>query len=167
MMKLVPRAELDQEPLLRALGPEPLGNAFDAAMLARACKGKKTSLKAALSDQKIVAGLGNIYVCEALHRARLSPKRRASTIATKSGAPNERAQTLVDAIKAVLKDAIKAGGSSLRDHRRTDGELGDVPAQFPRLRPRGRAVPDAGLPRHHQAHRADGRSTFFCPVCQK
>src|SRR6266566_3410828 len=129
-MKLVRRAEIDEEPLLRALGPEPLGNAFDAAMLARACKGKKTSLKAALSDQKVVAGLGNIYVCEALHRARLSPKRRASTIATKAGAPNERARRLVDAIKAVLAEAIAAGGSSLRDHRRTDGELGDFHHNF-------------------------------------
>src|SRR6185312_10280744 len=80
-MKLVARAKLDTEKLLRALGPEPLGNAFDAAMLARACAGKKTSLKAALSDQRVVAGLGNIYVCEALYRARLSPKRQASTIA--------------------------------------------------------------------------------------
>src|SRR6202165_4978663 len=96
MMKLVPRAELEQEPLLRALGPEPLGNEFDAAMLARACKGKKTSLKAALSDQRVVAGLGNIYVCEALSRARLSPKRRASTIATRAGAPHERARALVE-----------------------------------------------------------------------
>src|ERR1700732_2550348 len=77
MMKLVPRAERDGDPLWRALGPEPLGNAFDAAMLARACKGKKTSLKAALSDQKVVAGLGNIYVCEALLRARVCPKTRA------------------------------------------------------------------------------------------
>src|SRR5262245_1722132 len=83
MMKLVARTELDREPLLRALGPEPLGNEFDAALLARACKGKKTSLKAALSDQQVVAGLGDIYVCEALHRARLSPQRRASPIATR------------------------------------------------------------------------------------
>src|SRR5260370_35055094 len=98
-MKLVARDKLDGEPLLRALGPEPLGNEFDAAMLARACEGKKTSLKAALSDQKVVAGLGNIYVCEALHRALLSPKRRASTIPTKSGAPTEPAQPLVEAIK--------------------------------------------------------------------
>ena len=144
LMKLVPRAELDQEPLLRALGPEPLGNAFDAAMLARACKGKKTTLKAALSDQKVVAGLGNIYVCEALHRARLSPKRRASTIATRSGAPNERAQTLVDAIKAVLNDAIEAGGSSLRDHRRTDGELGDFQHNFRVYDREGKPCPTPG-----------------------
>src|SRR5256885_16177218 len=99
-MKLMARDHLDEEPLLRALGPEPLGNEFDAAMLARACRGKKTSLKAALSDQRIVAGLGNIYVCEALHRARLSPKRRASTIAAKSGPPNQRAERLVDTVRA-------------------------------------------------------------------
>ncbi len=86
--------------------------------------GKKTSLKAALLDQRVVAGLGNIYVCEALYRARLSPKRQASTIAGRNGEPNERAERLVEAIKAVLNDAIKAGGSSLRDHRQTDGELG-------------------------------------------
>jgi formamidopyrimidine-DNA glycosylase len=167
MMKLVPRAELDQEPLLRALGPEPLGNAFDAAMLARACKGKKTSLKAALSDQKIVAGLGNIYVCEALHRARLSPKRRASTIATKSGAPTERAQALVDAIKAVLKDAISAGGSSLRDHRRTDGELGDFQHNFRVYDREGKPCPTPGCRGTIKRMVQTGRSTFFCPVCQK
>src|SRR4029077_6657271 len=129
-MKLVPRGALEVEPLLRWLGPEPLGNAFDAAMLARACKGKKTSLKAALSDQRVVAGLGNIYVCEALNRARLSPKRKASTIASRSGAPNAHAERLVAAIRAVLEDAIEAGGSSLRDHRRTDGELGYFQHRF-------------------------------------
>ena len=167
MMKLVPRAELDQEPLLRALGPEPLGNEFDAAMLARACKGKKTSLKAALSDQKIVAGLGNIYVCEALHRARLSPKRRASTIATKSGAPNERAGKLVDAIKAVLEDAIEAGGSSLRDHRRTDGELGDFQHNFRVYDREGKPCPTPGCNGTIRRIVQTGRSTFFCPVCQR
>ena len=123
-MKLVPRTKLEQEPLLRGLGPEPLGNEFDAAMLAKACAAKKTSLKAALSDQRVVAGLGNIYVCEALFRARLSPKRLASTFADRNGKPIERARALVDAIKAVLHAAIKAGGSSLRDHRRADGSLG-------------------------------------------
>jgi formamidopyrimidine-DNA glycosylase len=134
MMKLVPKRDLEAEPLLKALGPEPLGNAFDAAMLALACDGKKTSLKAALSDQKVVAGLGNIYVCEALHRAHLSPIRMASTIAQKSGAPDERAGHLVEAIKLVLNDAIKAGGSSLRDHRQTSGALGMFQHNF-RLRP--------------------------------
>ena len=167
MMKLVPRAELEREPLLRALGPEPLGNEFDAAMLARACKGKKTSLKAALSDQKVVAGLGNIYVCEALHRARLSPKRRASTIASKTGAPNERAQRLVDAIKAVLADAIAAGGSSLRDHRRTDGELGDFQHDFRVYDREGKRCPTPGCNGTIRRMVQSGRSTFFCPVCQR
>jgi formamidopyrimidine-DNA glycosylase len=167
MMKLVPRAQLEQEPLLRALGPEPLGNEFDAAMLARACKGKKTSLKAALSDQKVVAGLGNIYVCEALHRALLSPKRRASTIATKSGAPTERAQALVDAIKAVLKDSIAAGGSSLRDHRRTDGQLGDFQHNFRVYDREGQPCPTPGCGGTIKRMVQTGRSTFFCPVCQK
>src|SRR5271170_7581873 len=123
-MKLVARAKLDAEPLLKGLGPEPLGNEFNAAMLARACRNKKTSLKAALLDQRIVAGLGNVYVCEALYLARLSPKRMASTIAGRNGEPNERAQRLVEAIKTVLNAAIKDGGSSLRDHRLTDGDLG-------------------------------------------
>jgi formamidopyrimidine-DNA glycosylase len=165
-MKLVPRAQLDDEPLLRALGPEPLGNEFDAAMLARACAGKKTSLKAALSDQRIIAGLGNIYVCEALHRAHLSPKRKASTIATKSGA-HARAETLVDAIKAVLNDAIKAGGSSLRDHRRTDGALGDFQHNFRVYDRAGSPCPTRGCKGTIKRIVQTGRSTFFCPVCQK
>ncbi len=164
-MKLVPRAKLDQEPLLRALGPEPLGNEFDAAMLAKACAGKKTSLKAALSDQRVVAGLGNIYVCEALFRARLSPKRRASTIADRHGKPHEHAERLVDAIKAVLSDAIEAGGSSLRDHRRADGSLGDFQHNFRVYDREGEPCPNCKgkIKRIVQV----GRSTFYCPSCQK
>jgi formamidopyrimidine-DNA glycosylase len=164
-MKLVPRAKLDQEPLLRAIGPEPLGNEFDASMLARACAGKKTSLKAALSDQRVVAGLGNIYVCEALFRARLSPKRQASTIVDRNGKPNARAQALVEAIKAVLHDAIKAGGSSLRDHRRADGSLGDFQHNFQVYDREGEPCPHCKgtTKRIVQA----GRSTFYCPSCQK
>jgi formamidopyrimidine-DNA glycosylase len=166
-MKLVPRAKLDAEPPLKGLGPEPLGNEFDAAMLARTCKGKKTSLKAVLLDQRVVAGLGNIYVCEALHRARLSPKRMASTIADRKGRPNKRAVRLVDGIKAVLQAAIKDGGSSLRDHRLTDGELGMFQHNF-------RVYDRAGRPcRTHRCRGTvkrivqSGRSTFYCPVCQK
>src|SRR5215207_9988407 len=90
-MKIVRREEMDQEPFLKGLGPEPLGNAFDAAMLARACAGKKANLKAALLDQRVVAGLGNIYVCEALHRSHLSPKRQASTLAQRNLAPSDHA----------------------------------------------------------------------------
>ncbi len=165
-MKLVPRVELPDNPLIRALGPEPLGNEFDAAMLAKACKGKSTSLKAALSDQRVVAGLGNIYVCEALHRAKLSPKRRASTIAEKSGAPRTGARELVEGIKIVLKEAIEAGGSSLRDHRQTDGELGMFQHNFRVYDREGEKCPrrDGGkIKRIVQT----GRSTFFCPVCQR
>jgi formamidopyrimidine-DNA glycosylase len=166
-MKIIARAKLDQEPLLRALGPEPLGNAFDAAMLARACKGKRTSLKAALSDQKIVAGLGNSYVCEALHRARVSPKRLASTIAAKSGLPNERAERLVGAIRAVLADAIAAGGSSLRDHRQTSGEIGLFQHNFRVYDREGAACPTPGCSGTIKRIVQTGRSTFFCPVCQR
>ena len=166
-MKIVQRQKLDAEPLLNRLGPEPLGNEFDAAMLARACKGKNTSLKAALSDQRVVAGLGNIYVCEALFRARLSPKRIASTIASKSGAPNEKAERLVEGIKAVLRDAIKAGGSSLRDHKRTDGELGMFQHHFRVYDREGEKCPTPGC--HGKIKRIvqNGRSTFYCPSCQK
>jgi len=164
-MKIVPRAKLEQEPLLRNLGPEPLGNEFDAAMLAKVCAGKKTSLKAALSDQRVVAGLGNIYVCEALFRARLSPKRVASTIADRNGKPNARAEALVVAIKAVLNDAIKAGGSSLRDHRRADGSLGDFQHNFQVYDREGEPCPHCKgkIKRIVQG----GRSTFYCPSCQK
>ncbi len=167
LMLIVPRNELADHPLMREVGPEPLGNAFDASLLAKACAGKKTSLKAALLDQKTVAGLGNIYVCEALHRARLSPKRRASTIATRSGAPNDKAVALVDAIKAVLNDAIKAGGSSLRDHRRTDGELGLFQHHFRVYDREGEPCVTPGCGGTVRRIVQNGRSTFFCPTCQK
>jgi formamidopyrimidine-DNA glycosylase len=165
-MKIVPRAKLDDEPLLRGLGPEPLGNAFDAAMLAKACAGKSTSLKAALLDQRVVAGLGNIYVCEALFRARLSPRRKASTVATRGGGPTDQARALVDAIKAVLNDAIEAGGSSLRDHRRADGSLGDFQHNFLVYDREGRPCP-GGCKGTVRRFTQNGRSTFWCPSCQK
>jgi formamidopyrimidine-DNA glycosylase len=167
MMKLVPNRELEDEPLLKALGPEPLADEFDAERLARLCRGKKTSLKAALSDQRIVAGLGNIYVCEALHRARLSPKRRASTIAAKSGMANARAQALVEAIKAVLEEAIAAGGSSLRDHRQTSGALGEFQHNFRVYDREGKPCPRRGCTGIIRRIVQGGRSTYYCPVCQK
>jgi formamidopyrimidine-DNA glycosylase len=166
-MKLVPRAKLDDEPLLHGLGPEPLGNAFDAAMLARACQGKKTSLKAALLDQRIVAGLGNIYVCEALFRAHLSPKRMASTIAGRNGEPDQRAERLVESIKAVLNEAIEAGGSSLRDHRLTDGDLGMFQHRFRVYDREGEPCPTPGCGGAVKRIVQNGRSTFYCPACQK
>ena len=166
-MKLVARRDLDDEPLLRALGPEPLGNAFDAAMLAKACRSKRTSLKAALLDQRVVAGLGNIYVCEALNRARLSPRRMASTLATRTGAPHQRTVLLVDSIKAVLNDAIKAGGSSLRDHRQTTGELGTFQHNFRVYDREGKPCRTYGCKGTIRRFTQNGRSTFFCPACQR
>jgi formamidopyrimidine-DNA glycosylase len=166
-MKLVPRAKLDAEPLLRGLGSEPLGNEFDAAMLAAACHGKKTSLKAALLDQTVVAGLGNIYVCEALHRAHLSPKRKASTIAERNGAPNQRAEALVDAIKAVLNAAIAAGGSSLRDHRQADGSLGYFQHNVRVYDREAERCPTRACKGTTKRFVQNGRSTFYCPACQK
>ena len=167
LMLIVPRRELAAHPLMREVGPEPLGNAFDAGLLAAACAPKKTSLKAVLLDQTVVAGLGNIYACEALHRARLSPKRSASTIATSAGAPNAKARALVDAIKAVLNDAIKAGGSSLRDHRQTDGELGYFQHHFRVYDREGEPCVTPGCGGTVKRIVQNGRSTFFCPRCQE
>jgi len=165
-MKVIARNGLDDEPLLRGLGPEPLGNEFDAAMLAKACANKKTSLKAALLDQRVVAGLGNIYVCEALFRARLSPRRLAATITTKKGEATDHARRLVEAIHAVLNQAIRAGGSSLRDHRQTNGELGYFQHSFQVYDREGEPCPGGcgGVVRRFTQN---GRSTFWCPKCQK
>jgi len=166
-MKIISPDELATEPLLQFIGPEPLGNAFDSAMLAAACKGKKTSVKAALLDQTIVAGLGNIYVCEALHRSHISPKRMASVLASKTGSPNERTGKLVDAIKAVLQDAIKQGGSSLRDHRQTDGDLGYFQHHFRVYDREGEKCPTPGCGGTIRRIVQTGRSTFYCSVCQR
>jgi formamidopyrimidine-DNA glycosylase len=174
-MKIIARKKIDEEPLLKGLGPEPLGNAFDAAMLARSCANKKTSLKAALLDQRVVAGLGNIYVCEALFRAHLSPRRLAATLATKAaqrkgvagGEPTDHARRLVDAIHGVLNQAIKAGGSSLRDHRQTSGELGYFQHSFQVYDREGEKCQTKGCTGIVRRFTQNGRSTFWCPTCQK
>jgi formamidopyrimidine-DNA glycosylase len=174
-MKIIARSALDNEPLLKGLGPEPLGNEFDAAMLARSCAGKKTSLKAALLDQRVVAGLGNIYVCEALYRSHLSPRRLAATLATKAGQrkgvtggePTDHVKRLVNAIHAVLNQAIKAGGSSLRDHRQTSGELGYFQHSFQVYDREGEKCQTAGCSGIVRRFTQNGRSTFWCPKCQK
>lgn len=172
-MKVIARQALEDEPLLRDLGPEPLGNEFDAAMLARSCEGKTTSLKAALLDQRVVAGLGNIYVCEALHRSHLSPRRIAATLATKGrkgvggGEPTDHAKRLVSAIHTVLNDAIKAGGSSLRDHRQTSGELGYFQHSFKVYDREGETCKTPGCGGTVKRFTQNGRSTFWCPKCQK
>jgi formamidopyrimidine-DNA glycosylase len=166
-MKIIARRALDDEPLLSGLGPEPLGNEFDAAMLARSCANKKTSLKAALLDQRVVAGLGNIYVCEALFRSHLSPRRLAATLATKKAEPTDHAKRLVDAIHGVLNQAIKAGGSSLRDHRQTSGELGYFQHSFQVYDREGEKCQTAGCSGIVRRFTQNGRSTFWCPKCQK
>jgi len=166
-MKIIARQDIEDEPLLEGLGPEPLGNEFDAEMLARSCANKKTSLKAALLDQRVVAGLGNIYVCEALFRAGLSPRRLAATLATKKGETTDRARHLVEAIHAVLNQAIKAGGSSLRDHRQTTGELGYFQHSFQVYDREGEICHTKGCGGIVRRFTQNGRSTFWCPKCQK
>ncbi len=165
-MKIIARHALEAEPLLKGLGPEPLGNEFDATMLARACADKKTSLKAALLDQRVVAGLGNIYVCEALYRSKLSPRRSAATLAKKNE-PTDHARRLVGAIHDVLNQAIKAGGSSLRDHRQTSGELGYFQHSFQVYDREGEPCQTARCGGIVKRFTQNGRSTFWCPKCQK
>ena len=166
-MKIIAREAIEDEPLLNGLGPEPLGNEFDAEMLARSCANKKTSLKAALLDQRVVAGLGNIYVCEALFRARLSPRRLAATLSTKKGETTDHARRLVESIHAVLNQAIKAGGSSLRDHRQTTGELGYFQHSFQVYDREGEKCHTKGCGGIVRRFNQNGRSTFWCPKCQK
>jgi formamidopyrimidine-DNA glycosylase len=154
-MDLLTPPQLARHPVLSRLGPEPLSSTFDAAALARGCRGKKVALKVALLDQRVVAGLGNIYASEALHAARLSPFRRASTIVTPSGAPRDSAVRLVQAIKRVLTRAIDR---QLREYRSSRFRIYDR---------EGGPCPRAGcggvIARRMQA----GRSTFYCPVCQR
>jgi formamidopyrimidine-DNA glycosylase len=161
MMDLTPLAELDAHKLLKGLGPEPLGNSFNGPSLAASLKGKKTSIKAALLDQKVVAGLGNIYVSEALFRAAISPKRSAHMV------QGDRAEKLAAAIKAVLTDAIAAGGSSLRDYKRTDGRLGRFQHRFKVYRREGKPCPKKGCGGTVRRIVQGGRSTFYCPTCQR
>lgn len=164
---IVPYDRLDSHPLLASLGPEPLGNGFNAEYLARACARRHTALKTALLDQKLVAGLGNIYVCEALYRAGLSPRRMAHTLATAQGAPTRRAERLVVAIRDVLREAIQAGGSSLRDHRQVNGELGYFQHTFRVYDREGEACRTPRCAGTVQRIVQGGRSTFFCPACQR
>jgi formamidopyrimidine-DNA glycosylase len=160
LMTLVETERLGEHPLFRSLGAEPLSRKFDAALLSSTLEGKKTPIKSALLDQRVVAGLGNIYVCEALFRARISPKRRAATVAGKRSLP------LTGAIKTVLKEAVKAGGSSLRDHKRVDGELGEFQHRFAVYDREGKSCQN-GCGRKIKRIVQAGRSTFFCPFCQK
>jgi formamidopyrimidine-DNA glycosylase len=155
-MDLVPAGQLPSYPALSRLGPEPLSAAFDAAALARACAGKKTSLKVALLDQSVVAGLGNIYASEALHLARLPPQRQASTIATPAGLPRESAHRLAAAIKQVLEAAVRR--VSRGDYRTSSFRVYAREGDACRLKGCGGLIR-----RRTQA----GRSTFYCSRCQR
>ena len=160
-MDLIATPELERHPYFRGLGPEPLSQAFDADALAAAFAGRRQSVKATLLDQRVVAGLGNIYVCEALHRARIDPARAAGEIAPR------QLRGLASAVRAVLGEAIEAGGSTLRDYRSAEGALGYFQHSFkvygredePCMTPRCRGV----VSRRVQG----GRSTFACPRCQR
>ncbi|KGM89986.1 formamidopyrimidine-DNA glycosylase (fpg) [Roseovarius mucosus DSM 17069] len=160
-MDLLPTKTAEAHPLLARLGPEPLGNTFNEPYLMGALKGRNTPIKSALLDQRIVAGLGNIYVCEALFRARISPLRRAGSLSGK------RAAALVPIIRAVLTDAITAGGSSLRDFRQADGELGYFQHSFDVYGREGDPCRNAGCKGHIARVTQAGRSSFYCPQCQR
>lgn len=167
IMDLVPAASLDSHRLFKGLGVEPLAEDFTAEWLAGRLRAKTTTTKAALLDQRLIAGLGNIYACEALHRARISPAKLAGSLATKSGKPTKKTVALVQAIKAVLKSAIKAGGSSLRDYRHTDGRLGRFQHRFKVYGREGKSCMRDGCGGTIRRVVQGGRSTFFCPTCQR
>jgi formamidopyrimidine-DNA glycosylase len=163
-MDIVARSALAESKHMKALGLEPLGNELDGNTLIALFAGKKTPLKAALLDQSLIAGLGNIYVCEALHRAGLSPERPAGTL-TGKGRMREKAEKLARAIRDVLAEAVEAGGSTLRDYAHTDGSLGYFQHSFRVYDREGEACTQCGktIKRLVQS----GRSTFFCAACQK
>ncbi len=167
LMQIIGRKELADHALFRNVGIEPLADELDGAALARLFAGKTTSLKAALSDQRLIAGLGNIYVSEVLHRAGLSPRRAAGSLARKDGTPTERAHRLARAIREVLEEAVAAGGSSLRDHRQTNGELGYFQHNFRAYDRAGQACPRPGCGGTVKRIVQLGRATFFCPTCQR
>jgi formamidopyrimidine-DNA glycosylase len=166
VMDLAAGDSLASHRLLAGLGPEPLGPEFSPVYLNRALRDKRTSMKAALLDQRIVAGLGNIYVCEALFRARICPHREAAALAGRRR-PGRALFRLVDAVRSVLHDAIEAGGSSLRDHAQTDGTLGYFQHSFAVYDREAGACPRFGC--HGTVARGvqSGRSTYWCPHCQR
>ena len=164
-MDLIPPGGEADSPHLRAIGPEPLSQDFNVEYLAGALCGRKTPIKSALLDQKLVAGIGNIYACEALWRAGISPRRSAHTVA------GQRATRLVEAVQSVLAEAIEAGGSSLRDYVQTDGELGYFQHNWGVYGREGETCPKCGeddaKPCCIRRIVQSGRSTFYCPQQQR
>lgn len=160
-MDLAPTGGIDAHWLLRKLGPEPLGNSFDEEHLLSAFRARRSPVKAVLLDQRVVAGLGNIYVCEALHRARISPRRAAARIGA------GRVRSLVPLIRETLTEAIEAGGSSLRDYRQADGALGYFQHAFRVYGREGAPCVTPDCPGRVRRIVQSGRSSFYCPACQR
>jgi formamidopyrimidine-DNA glycosylase len=167
LMDLVKGDALESHALFKGLGIEPLSDAFTPEWLASRLKGKATSIKTALVDQRLVAGLGNIYASEALYRAGVSPLKLAGGLATKSGKPTPKTKALVDGVKSVLGDAIKAGGSSLRDYSHADGTLGEFQHRFKVYDRAGKPCARKGCKGTVRRIVQSGRSTFYCPTCQR
>ena len=159
-MDLIKTETADRHPLLAGIGPEPFGNDFDETRLVARLKGRATPIKSALLDQRTVAGLGNIYVCETLFRAGVHPARRAGDL------PSSGVAGLVPIIRQVLTEAIEAGGSSLRDYRQSDGELGYFQHRFHVYGREGAPCQTPGCAGTVARLVQSGRSSFFCPVCQ-
>jgi len=166
-MLLVEEADLYAHPLLAGLGVEPTGNELDGDLLASLLSGRRTPLKAALMDQRVIAGLGNIYVCEALWRAGLSPRRAASAVAGGNGGATGHSRRLAEAIRSVIADAIDAGGSSLKDYVRADGSLGYFQHTFNVYDREGQPCRKEGCSGTINRIVQGGRSTFYCPSCQR
>lgn len=158
-MDLMPTASWQAHKLLADLGPEPLGNTFNETYLAQRLANRATPIKSALLDQKVVSGLGNIYVCEVLHRAGIAPTRLAGDLTA------QQAAALVPLIRTVLSEAIEAGGSSLRDYRQADGELGYFQHTFRVYDREGQPCPACATPIVRLVQ--SGRSSFYCPSCQR
>ena len=160
-MDLLPTDTAEDHPLLAPIGPEPLGNTFDESYLISKLTNRNTPIKSALLDQHLVAGLGNIYVCETLYRARISPVTRAGSLT------KQRVASLVPIIRQVLSDAIEAGGSSLRDYRQADGELGYFQHSFQVYGREGQPCQTPGCTTAIARVVQSGRSSFYCPNCQR
>ena len=166
-MLFAEEARLEQHPLLAGLGVEPTGNVLDGALINRLFAGKRAPLKAALGDQRLIAGLGNIYVCEALWRARLSPKREAGSIVSARQPTTRRTDALAEAIRSVITEAIAAGGSSLRDYVHADGALGYFQHSFDAYDREGEPCRRPGCSGTITRIVQSGRSTFYCRTCQR
>ena len=166
-MALIPRDGLAEDPFFAGLGVEPLGKDLTPKYLAGQALGRRTDLKAFLMDQRIIAGLGNIYVCEAAFRAGLSPFKPAASLATRTGAPKPAADRLVREIKAVLEEAIRAGGSTLRDYQDAHGNSGSFQQSFFVYGREGEPCLRKGCRGTVRRKTQGGRSTFYCPVCQR